>query len=290
MTRGTSLLEAAHAVRDVGAEVVLLVAVVDRGGTVEAMAAAEGLAFRAILSAAGPRVPLRGGLTRPAAQKTAIGLTGDAVPRRSTSGATVRRNSQRCSSAHAVGERVEVEVVHEVDAHGDDDHGVDRASARRRPGTAARRRPRRCRASPRRARAATGRQEASRPAARVPASHGPCSSRQRQRPVRTSSASPARTRRPAAPRPPRGPRGRRARPVRGRRRPGAQGCRAARHGSRSRPAGGGCRAGWHRARSRSLPDSRCRASRRGRCGTGRRCGWWRSRAARRRCSPHPRPR
>ena len=51
VTRGTSLLEAAHAVQEAGAEVVLLVAVVDRGGTVEAMAAAEGLAFRAILTA-----------------------------------------------------------------------------------------------------------------------------------------------------------------------------------------------------------------------------------------------
>ena len=45
VTRGTSLLEAAHAVQAAGAEVVLLVAVVDRGGTVEAMAAAEGLPF-----------------------------------------------------------------------------------------------------------------------------------------------------------------------------------------------------------------------------------------------------
>jgi orotate phosphoribosyltransferase len=51
VTRGTSLLEAAHAVREVGAEVVLLVALVDRGGTVEAMAVAEGLPFRAILTA-----------------------------------------------------------------------------------------------------------------------------------------------------------------------------------------------------------------------------------------------
>jgi orotate phosphoribosyltransferase len=51
VTRGTSLLEAAHAVQDFGAEVVLLVAVVDRGGTVEAMAAAEGMPFRALLSA-----------------------------------------------------------------------------------------------------------------------------------------------------------------------------------------------------------------------------------------------
>jgi orotate phosphoribosyltransferase len=51
VTRGTSLLEAAHAVQAVGAEVVLLVAVVDRGGTAGAMAAAEGLTFRAILTA-----------------------------------------------------------------------------------------------------------------------------------------------------------------------------------------------------------------------------------------------
>ena len=51
VTRGTSLLEAAHAVREAGAEPVLLVAVVDRGGTCAAMAAAEGLAFTALLTA-----------------------------------------------------------------------------------------------------------------------------------------------------------------------------------------------------------------------------------------------
>lgn len=51
VTRGTSLLEAAFAVRDVGAVPVLLVAVVDRGGTVEAMAAAEGIPFRPLLTA-----------------------------------------------------------------------------------------------------------------------------------------------------------------------------------------------------------------------------------------------
>ena len=51
VTRGTSLLEAAHAVQEAGAEVVLLVALVDRGGTAEAMAAAEGIPFRAILTA-----------------------------------------------------------------------------------------------------------------------------------------------------------------------------------------------------------------------------------------------
>jgi len=51
VTRGTSLLEAAHAVREAGAEPVLLVAVVDRGGTCAAMAAAEGLEFTALLTA-----------------------------------------------------------------------------------------------------------------------------------------------------------------------------------------------------------------------------------------------
>jgi len=51
VTRGTSLLEAARAVRDAGAEPVLLVAVVDRGGTCAAMAAAEGLEFTALLTA-----------------------------------------------------------------------------------------------------------------------------------------------------------------------------------------------------------------------------------------------
>ncbi|HEY2214190.1 MAG TPA: orotate phosphoribosyltransferase [Acidimicrobiales bacterium] len=51
VTRGTSLLEAAHAIQEAGAEVLLLVAVVDRGGTAEAMAAAEGIPFRAILTA-----------------------------------------------------------------------------------------------------------------------------------------------------------------------------------------------------------------------------------------------
>ena len=61
VTRGTSLLEAAHAVRDTGAEVALLVAVVDRGGTVEAMAADEGLPFRAVLTAADLGFPYEGG-------------------------------------------------------------------------------------------------------------------------------------------------------------------------------------------------------------------------------------
>jgi orotate phosphoribosyltransferase len=50
-TRGTSLLEAAHVVRDLGAEPILLCALVDRGGTCEAMAAREGIAFHAIVTA-----------------------------------------------------------------------------------------------------------------------------------------------------------------------------------------------------------------------------------------------
>lgn len=51
VTRGTSLLEAARVVREAGATPVLLVAVVDRGGTVGEMAAAEDIPFRALLTA-----------------------------------------------------------------------------------------------------------------------------------------------------------------------------------------------------------------------------------------------
>ncbi len=51
VTRGTSLLEAADAVRAVGAEPVLLVAVVDRGGTVGELAARAGLRFEAVFGA-----------------------------------------------------------------------------------------------------------------------------------------------------------------------------------------------------------------------------------------------
>ena len=63
VTRGTSLLDAAHAVQDAGAEVVLLVAVVDRGGTVEAMAAEEGIPFRAVLTAPDLGFPYEGAVT-----------------------------------------------------------------------------------------------------------------------------------------------------------------------------------------------------------------------------------
>lgn len=51
VTRGTSLLGAAKAVRAAGALPVLLLALVDRGGTVGALAASEGLPFRAVLGA-----------------------------------------------------------------------------------------------------------------------------------------------------------------------------------------------------------------------------------------------
>lgn len=51
VTRGVSLLEAARVVRAEGAEPVLLVALVDRGGSCAAMAAAEGLSFQALVTA-----------------------------------------------------------------------------------------------------------------------------------------------------------------------------------------------------------------------------------------------
>ncbi len=51
VTRGTSLLEAARVVRDAGAEPILMVAVVDRGGSCAAMAEADGIAFRALVTA-----------------------------------------------------------------------------------------------------------------------------------------------------------------------------------------------------------------------------------------------
>jgi orotate phosphoribosyltransferase len=51
VTRGTSLLEAVRAVRQVGAEVVLALAVVDRGGAAERLLGSEGVSFRALLGA-----------------------------------------------------------------------------------------------------------------------------------------------------------------------------------------------------------------------------------------------
>jgi len=51
VTRGVSMLEAVDVVRACGAEPVLLVPVVDRGGTVEALAAEAGLPVRALVTA-----------------------------------------------------------------------------------------------------------------------------------------------------------------------------------------------------------------------------------------------
>ena len=51
VTRGTSMLQAVAAVRRAGAEPVLAVAVVDRGGTASAMLAAEGVPFVALVGA-----------------------------------------------------------------------------------------------------------------------------------------------------------------------------------------------------------------------------------------------
>src|SRR3546814_6316938 len=51
VTRGVSMLEAAEVVREVGAEPVLLLPVVDRGGTVEAMDAEHGLPLIALVTA-----------------------------------------------------------------------------------------------------------------------------------------------------------------------------------------------------------------------------------------------
>ena len=51
VTRGVSMLEAVEAVRAIGAEPVLLVPVVDRGGTGAAHAAREGLAYQPLVTA-----------------------------------------------------------------------------------------------------------------------------------------------------------------------------------------------------------------------------------------------
>jgi orotate phosphoribosyltransferase len=50
-TRGTSALEAARVVRALGAEPVLILALVDRGGTAAALAAADGIPFTALVTA-----------------------------------------------------------------------------------------------------------------------------------------------------------------------------------------------------------------------------------------------
>ena len=61
VTRGVSMLEAAEVVRaEGGAEPVLLLPVVDRGGTVEEMAAAHGLPLRALVTAPDLGFPYEG--------------------------------------------------------------------------------------------------------------------------------------------------------------------------------------------------------------------------------------
>lgn len=60
VTRGRSQLEAASVVRDFGADVVLILAVVDRGGTAGALAAEAGFAFDALFSASDLGFPYEG--------------------------------------------------------------------------------------------------------------------------------------------------------------------------------------------------------------------------------------
>jgi orotate phosphoribosyltransferase len=51
VTRGASPLEAARVVRELGAEPVMILVVVDRGGTCGALAAEQGIAFHALVTA-----------------------------------------------------------------------------------------------------------------------------------------------------------------------------------------------------------------------------------------------
>jgi orotate phosphoribosyltransferase len=60
VTRGTSLLEAVQVAQEVGAEVVLILAIVDRGGTAAAMTAKEGLKFQALFTALDLGFPYEG--------------------------------------------------------------------------------------------------------------------------------------------------------------------------------------------------------------------------------------
>lgn len=61
VTRGVSMLEAAEVVRRAGAEPVLLLPVVDRGGTVGSMADAQGLRLEALVTAPDLGFPYEGG-------------------------------------------------------------------------------------------------------------------------------------------------------------------------------------------------------------------------------------
>lgn len=60
VTRGTSCLEAAQVVRELGAEPVLVLALVDRGGTCAAAAAELGLPFAALVTATDLGFPYEG--------------------------------------------------------------------------------------------------------------------------------------------------------------------------------------------------------------------------------------
>jgi orotate phosphoribosyltransferase len=51
VTRGTSSMEAVRVIRELGADPVMVLVVVDRGGTCAAMAEAEGIAFHALVTA-----------------------------------------------------------------------------------------------------------------------------------------------------------------------------------------------------------------------------------------------
>jgi orotate phosphoribosyltransferase len=51
VTRGTSPLEAARVVRELGADPVMILVIVDRGGTCQAMAEADGIGFLALVTA-----------------------------------------------------------------------------------------------------------------------------------------------------------------------------------------------------------------------------------------------
>ncbi len=51
VTRGASPVEALRVIRELGAEPVMILVLVDRGGTCAAMAEAEGVAFRALVTA-----------------------------------------------------------------------------------------------------------------------------------------------------------------------------------------------------------------------------------------------
>ncbi len=63
VTRGTSMLEAVTEVRDAGAEVVLAVALVDRGGSAERLLGAMNVEFKALFSASDLGFSYEGGFT-----------------------------------------------------------------------------------------------------------------------------------------------------------------------------------------------------------------------------------